>query len=59
LLASVEGRADTVRPRGLLCTAWFKAWRLFRVVYENCGGLNNGGVFYQNAYLPPSIRRGV
>jgi len=45
LLTSVESRADAVKPHGLLCTAWFKAWRLFRAVYENCGGLNNGGVF--------------
>ena len=44
LLVSVEGRADAVRPHGLLCTAWFKAWRLFRVVQQNCDGLNNRGV---------------
>jgi hypothetical protein len=46
LPAAVESRADAVKPHGLLCTAWFKAWRLFRAVYENCGGLNNGGVLF-------------
>jgi len=46
LLAAVEGRADAVRLHGLWVSARSKrplARRLFRAVYENCGGLNSEG----------------